>query len=197
MSAPLIILSGISWSMPSSIPSSIPWITLAKVLGFVLTVLAGGVAGFSLAGRLEGQLLELQRLETGLLCLLNEISYSLTPLPEALTRAGERAGGHIGDLFGKCGKLAGLSQRRTAEEAIAQALLECGAGVSPSARAILTDLSRYLGTSGHKEQVRHIEMSIDKAKRLRQDFEEDCRKRAKLYRYLGVLGGAAVAVVLL
>jgi hypothetical protein len=31
-------------------------------------------------------------------------------------------------------------------------------------------------------------MSIDKAKRLRQDFEEDCRKRAKLYRYLGVLG---------
>ncbi|MGE5580397.1 MAG: hypothetical protein ACM3WU_10170 [Bacillota bacterium] len=176
---------------------SIPWVALAKLLGSALIVAAGGIAGFSLAGRLEGRLLELQRLESGLVCLLSEISYSLTPLPDALTRAGERAGGQIGVLLCRCGMLTGLSQRRTAEDAFAQAVLEFGAETLPAARAILTDLSRYLGTSGHKEQVRYIEMSIDKAKRLRQDFEEDCRKRAKLYRYLGVFGGAGVAVVLL
>jgi len=176
---------------------SLPLVALAKLLGSALVVAAGGAAGFSLAGRLEGRLQELHRLESGLTCLLSEISYSLTPLPEALARAGERAGGQIGALLCRCGMLAGLSQRRTAEEAFAQAAQESGAGIQPAALAVLTDLSRYLGTSGHKEQARYIEMSIDKAKRLRQDFEEDCRKRARLYRYLGVFGGAAVAVVLL
>lgn len=173
------------------------WIPLAKSLGSVLVVGAGGVAGFAMAGRLESHLRELQRLEAALLCLEGEISYSLTPLPEALQRAGERAGGAIGALFERFGALTGFSQRRTAVEALHEALAGCGDGVSAPVKELLVDLSLYLGTSGHKEQSRFIEMSIDKAKRLRLQFEDECRKQAKLYRYLGLLGGACVAIILL
>ena len=173
------------------------WVPLAKTAGSLLVVGAGGVVGFAMAGRLESQLRELQRLETALLCLEGEISYSLTPLPEALQRAGERAGGAVGALFCSFGALTGLSQRRTAAEALREALAESGDGVTAPVKELLVDLSLYLGTSGHKEQARFIEMSIDKAKRLRQEFEDECRKRAKLYRYLGLLGGACVAIILL
>lgn len=173
------------------------WIPISKVIGSVLVVAAGGIAGFALAGRVESQLRELQRLEMALLCLSGEISYSLTPLPEALVRSGKRAGGATGSLLCRFGALAGLSQRRTAAEALSEALAESGPDVGVQARELLLDLSLYLGTSGHREQARVIEMSIDKARRLREEFEDECRKRARLYRYLGLFGGACVAVVLL
>ncbi len=176
-------------------------IPIAKALGAVLVVGAGGVTGFSLASRMEWRLRELERLEAALLCLRGEISYSLTPLPQALQRAGERAGGAIGTLFCRFGASTGLSQRRTAAEALEEILatsgVGAGAGIDASVREILTELSAYLGTSGHNEQCRFIDMSLDKAKRLRQEFEDECRKRVKLYRYLGLLGGACVAVILL
>lgn len=176
---------------------SAAWIPISKVLGSVLVIAAGGIAGFGLAGRLESELKELERLELALLCLSGEISYSLTPLPGALARAGERAGGATGSLLRRFGALTGLSQRRTAIEALDQALAEDGGKVPRFERELLRDLAGSLGTSGHKEQERYIEMSIGKARSLRTQFEDECRKRAKLYRYLGVFGGACVAIVLL
>lgn len=189
------------------------------------------MTGFGLAGRLEGELGELERLEVALLNLSSEISYSLQPLPGALVRAGGRAGGATGALFVRLGSLTGLSQRRTPAEALDQALDGVSAGapdpllggarsgapgeakdgvarttVSRSKKLIplpafevdlLRDLAKNLGTSGHKEQVRYIEMSMDRARSRRREFAEECRKKAKLYRYLGIAAGASVAIVLL
>jgi stage III sporulation protein AB len=176
---------------------SAEWVPMAKLLGSVLVVAAGAYGGFGLAGRLESELKELERLEVALLCLSSEISYSLTPLPAALQSAGKRSGGVVGALFCRFGALTGLSQRRTAAEALEMALAEAGKKVAAPARELLKELAVNLGTSGHKEQERYIEMSLSKARGLRQEFEGECRKRAKLYRYLGVFGGACVAIVLL
>ena len=197
------------------------WFSSAfKLMGSFMVVGAGGMAGFWLAGRLEGELGELERLEVALLNLSSEISYSLEPLPGALVRAGERAGGATGALFVRLGSLTGLSQRRTPAEALDQALdgVAAGApdrlpgGVRSGAPGeakekliplptfevdLLRELAKNLGTSGHKEQVRYIEMSMDRARSRRREFAEECRKKAKLYRYLGIAAGASVAIVLL
>jgi stage III sporulation protein AB len=163
-----------------------------------MVVAAGGIAGFSLAGRLETELKELQRLETALLCLSSEISYSLTPLPGALERAGERAGGASGALFERVGALTGLSQRRNVTQALDLALAEGPSrSLAPFEVDLVRDLAKNLGTSGHKEQVRYIEMSIDRVRSRRREFEDECRKKAKLYRYLGLFSGACIAIVLL
>ncbi len=172
------------------------WIA-AKLLGSVLVVAAGAFAGFGLARRLESELKELERFEAALLCLSSEISYSLTPLPAALIEAGRRCGGHVGDLFLRFGAATGLFQRRTAVEALEHALSGSGRSIGGPVRELLRELAANLGTSGHKDQERYIEMTIDKARGLRQEFQGECRRRAKLYRYLGVFGGACVAIVLL
>lgn len=62
---------------------------------------------------------------------------------------------------------------------------------------LLRDLAKNLGTSGHKEQVRYIEMSVDRLGSRRSEFAEECRKKARLYRYLGIASGASIAIVLL
>lgn len=192
--------------------------TSARVGGSFMVIFAGGMAGFTFAGRLEDELAELGRLETALLTLSSEVSYALQPLPAALVSAGERAGGATGALFARVGALTGLSQRRTPGEALEQALSEPadvgarsartssgarGPGpvqsrrLPPFALDLLRDLVRNLGTSGHKEQLRYIEMSIDRVRARRQDFAAECRTKAKLYRYLGIAAGASVAIVLM
>ncbi len=172
-------------------------VAVLKLLGSVMVIAAGGIAGFYVAGRLESRLREMRRLETALVFLSSEITYSLTPLPQALFRAGERAGGAVGALFCRFGELTGLAQRRDPSEALDAALSDSGSAVPAEAVDLLFELSRNLGTFGHKEQARFIEMSIDKAGRMRGELEGECRAKAKLARYLGLLGGACVAIVLL
>ena len=167
-----------------------------KALGCALVVTAGGLAGFSAAARVETELRELERLEAALLCLSSEISYALTPLPEALKRAGATAGGAVGALFARVGALAGLSNRRSVSQALDLALGEARP-LAPKVADIMRDLAMNLGTSGHKEQVRYIEMSMDRVRSLRKESEDECRKKARLYRYLGLFSGACLAIVLL
>jgi len=172
------------------------WLPVAlKLLGSTLVIGAGGVAGFSCAGRLEAELDELERLEAALTALSSEISYSLMPLPGALSKAGERAGGTTGAIFQRIGGLSGLAQRRTPVEALVRALDD--EHIGRFQEHVLKDLVRNLGTSGHKEQVRHIEMSIDRVRSWRRRLEDDYRKKARVYRYLGLFSGVGVAIVLL
>lgn len=72
-----------------------------------------------------------------------------------------------------------------------------GAVLSAFELDLLRDLARNLGVSGHKEQLRYIEMSIDRVRDRRASFAAECRRKAKLYRYLGIAAGASVAIVLM
>jgi len=168
----------------------------AKAVGSALVIAAGGLAGFAAARRVEAELREVERFENALLCLSSEISYALTPLPEALKRAGSAAGGEIGTLLARTGSLAGLSNRRSVSRALDLALAEVRPQ-SPKAVAILKELAANLGFSGHKEEVRYIEMSIDRTRSVRKELEGECRRKARLYRYLGLFSGASLAIVLL
>lgn len=171
---------------------------LVRSVGTILVIGAGTVAGFGTAARLEDELKELERLELGLLCLSSEIAYSLLPLPSALKRAGEQAGGMTGLLLSRTGALTGLAQRRTPVDALDLALSDQSLSRLPSFEVgLLRELAANLGVSGHKEEARFIEMSIERARSHRREFEEECRKKARIYRYLGLLSGACVAIVLL
>ena len=168
----------------------------AKAAGSALVIAAGGLVGFAAARRVEAELREVERLETALHFLQSEISYALTPLPEALKRAGAAAGGEIGALLARTGALAGLSNRRSVSRALDLALDEIHPELT-KVLAIVKELAASLGLSGHKEEVRHIEMSIDRARSLKKELEDECRRKARLYRYLGLFSGASLAIVLL
>ncbi|HHX27468.1 MAG TPA: hypothetical protein GX716_00505 [Firmicutes bacterium] len=169
-----------------------------KLAGSFLLLGTAAAAGFGTARGVEGQIEELRRLVTALQALSTEVSYVLKPLPQALTAAGQRAGGAVGELFCLLGSRSGLSGRRTPEDALETVLNETCLGELPRlARETIGELVKSLGTSGHTEQVRHIDMSIDRVRSFLSSMEVEYGKRARMYRYLGVLGGLMAVIVLI
>jgi stage III sporulation protein AB len=171
---------------------------LLKVVGSLLVFGAATAVGVSAARELDDQVAELQRLEVACETLSAGVSYLLEPLPRAMMKAGERAGGASGDLFFRMGSLTGISGLRTPEDAFQSVLAEGVSSRIPRAGlSVVEDLVKTLGTSGHKEQVRYIDMSIDRVRSYRKSIEDEYRKKARMYRYLGVLAGLLVVVVLI
>lgn len=169
-----------------------------RFLGSVFIICAGALGGKSLAGNLEKELDELSRFELALLNLSTEISYSLSSLPAALSKAGEKAGGDTGKLFSLIGSLSGMEQRRTVEEAFNLALETAqDLNVPDSELAILGILVKNLGIWGREEQLSFIEIALAESRNHRVSIQEEYRKKARMYRSLGVLFALGIVIVLL
>ncbi len=172
-------------------------LSVVKILGSGAVIAAGGLLGYSMAGQLDQELLEMNRFESLLLSLRAEISYALLPLPKALRKCGDRVGGMVGQAFQSVGIRTGPASRMTPEEALSQVLDDFSGKMPQYQVALIKDLFRNLGTSGHKEQVAYIDAVLDSAKSQKRFLEDSYRKKAKVYRYLGVLGATCVVIVLL
>lgn len=170
-----------------------------KTAGSLAVLLTGWFAGDWAARDLERQLAEMNRFESALSDLASEISYSLSPLPEALSRVGERVGGQTGQLLWGLGKGMGLGRRKTPEEALAQILGDSSSSVAslPLLMEPLKDLMRSLGTSGQLEQLRHIQVVAERVRGQRRNFEGQVVRKTRVFRYLGVFSGACMTIVLL
>lgn len=168
-----------------------------KLAGAMFIVGTAAAAGAGAARALEEEIKELRRLEIALEALSSEVSYMLRPLPAAMIAAGERAGGAVGELFCLMGNRSGILGRRTPEDVFLSAMEETGEAIPRFARETLGELVKTLGTSGHKEQLRYIDMSIDRVRSFLRSAEGDYEKKARMYRHLGVLTGLAAVIVLI
>ncbi|MGI6642698.1 MAG: hypothetical protein ACOX3V_01560 [Bacillota bacterium] len=172
-------------------------LSAVRILGSGAVIAAGGLLGYRMAAQLDHEISEMNRFESLLLSLKTEISYALLPLPKALSKCGERVGGTVGQAFARVGAKTGPGSRMTPEEALSLVLDDLGQKMPRHQVPLIEDLFRNLGTSGHKEQVAHIDAVLDSAKALRRSLEDNYRKKARIYRYLGVLGAISVVIVLL
>ncbi|REJ34497.1 MAG: stage III sporulation protein AB [Bacillota bacterium] len=172
------------------------WLRLA---GAVLLVGAGWALGAAAAQRHRRRPQELAALRTAVQVLLTEIDVGLTPLPEALARAGAAVGYPVAALFDAArGALAG-GRGITGAEAWRRALDEAAPLLALNAEDwdILAGLGACLGRSDRQDQRRHLQLAaarLDAAeRRARQGWED----RSRVAVYLGTLGGALLAVGLL
>ncbi|MFO7245553.1 MAG: stage III sporulation protein AB [Thermaerobacter sp.] len=172
------------------------WLRLA---GAVLLVGAGWALGAAAAQRHRRRPQELAALRTAVQVLLTEIDVGLTPLPEALARAGAAVGYPVAALFDAArGALAG-GRGITGAEAWRRALDEAAPLLALNAEDwdILAGLGACLGRSDRQDQRRHLQLAaarLDAAeRRARQGWED----RSRVAVYLGTLGGALLAVALL
>lgn len=176
---------------------------LIKGVGALGVIAAGSLIGFGLAGRLEDDLREMDRLESLLVGLRSEISYALVPLPEALRKHGARVDGATGRVAARIGELSGLENRTTLVEAVSEAMNEMDSAdigvptLSPFHTALFLDLARVLGTTGYREQAAYLDHALESARNHRRSCEDEFRKRARVYRYLGVLSSVCLVIVML
>ncbi|MDK2887557.1 MAG: stage sporulation protein [Thermoanaerobacter sp.] len=171
---------------------------MLKILGSVLILLAGGGMGVTMAGYYARRPQELRSLQAALKMLETEITYTATPLPEALGRVAERAGPRVALLFNRAREElmspAGCTAREAWEEAL-KAFYPTSA-LAPSDLAVLRQLGPALGISSMEDQSKHLRLAMEQLGREMAQAEEKASRYVKLWNYLGFLGGLALILML-
>lgn len=170
---------------------------LLKLVGAALVVGGAAGAGQAAAARLRRRVRELQQARTALQVLRTEISWGLTLLPDALARAGRCVGGPVGDL---CARAAGLM--RSGEGAAAAweravAAAAPAAALAPGDREALVALAPCLGASHREDQLRHLDLCLERLAQAEAEARERAAADARMYQQLGLLAGLLLALLAL
>lgn len=172
---------------------------LGKMMGSFLILGATSYGGWQVAAAYARRPRQLRDLQTGLAVLQTEVEYGATPLPEALDSAARAAGPEVGAFFaGTAGQLrAGVGM--TPGEALRAALAEAegDTALRPGDLAVMDALSSVLGASGRHDQVRHLALARERLVGEEARAAEERARCEKVARYLGVLSGAALVLILL
>lgn len=170
---------------------------MLKLAGALLLVGAGTLLGWLNARRLADRPAQIRRLVRLLSQLETEISYGYTPLPEALGRIGRQASEPLGSLFREAAR--GLEREELAAADAWQSALDRTWGMTAmksGEREIMAALGRTLGRTDRDDQVRHLRLAVKQLEALEPEAAEEQRKYEKMWKSLGLLGGALVAVIL-
>jgi stage III sporulation protein AB len=171
---------------------------MLKLLGAVLIVLAGTLAGFKRAAQyadrprhIRGLIAALQRLET-------EIQYGYTPLPEALRRIGMQSKEPLRAFFTTAAEEMSPPHNCSAEEAVQRSIEVhwSRASLKGTEKEIFRQLSCTLGTSDRSNQSTHIALALQQLKQEETAAREEQGKYEKVSKSLGLLLGALIVILI-
>lgn len=170
---------------------------MLKLFGALLLVGAGTLLGLMHARRLADRPAQIRRLVRILNQLETEIAFGYTPLPEALERIGRQAAEPLSSLFRE-------AEERLRRDELAvfeawQTAVERSWGntaMKNSEKEILLQLGNTLGATDRDDQTRHLRLAARQLESLEPEAAEEQRKYEKMWKSLGLLGGALIAVIL-
>ncbi|NLZ92598.1 MAG: hypothetical protein GX922_01070 [Firmicutes bacterium] len=171
-----------------------------KWLGAVLIVTATMIWGNFQAEKLRARTRQLEEFRLALRLLAAEIGYTATPLPRALAQVAERlTQREVRNFFTlTCQEL----QQSTSIDAAtawlkAARLIRHRLNLTPRDWTILSRGAAGLGTLGREDQLKQLAAAEAQLASHAADAAENCANGEKMWRYLGVLSGMAVVILLL
>lgn len=172
---------------------------MIKLIGAVIVLGSLAVMGFIKALSLEKRLEILNEFEKSLVLLTGEIKYSAATLPEAVSSVGNRTNGYIKDFYNNVSKrVAGSPEimfSKIWEEEIKNIFnVEM---LDTEDAEIISELGAQLGHLDISMQLRSIELCIKRLNERQLDAAEIIKTKSKLYKTMGVAGGALITLVLL
>lgn len=170
-----------------------------KLVGVALTVLAPSWIGFQIAARYGRRPVELRGFQNGLAVLVTEVEYGATPMPDALRSAARAAGPVAGAILADAARRLEAGGGITPGEALSDALAEHRGSVclTPADEEILAALFPVLGASDRHDQVRHLRLALDRLAAAEAEAADERRRYERMYRYVGVLSGLALVLILM
>ena len=171
---------------------------MLKICGAILIIIACGIAGRLTAARLLRRLRLIQGLQNGLLALEREISYSATPLPQALVMAAV-AGGEGAAVFKTSAHYLGTGEGLNPGQAWDQALAEVeNAGtLTYEDRQVLQSFGLGLGLSDGEDQLKRLQLTRQRLGVLEGEAKKRWEKDGKIWQSLGWAGGLLLALILI
>jgi len=172
---------------------------IVKFTGAGLVILAGVLSGGFAAATLEKRLRVLEELRAALERLITQIEYQSAPLAVALDDAARPCSGEPRAFLECVSRNLRSGDGAPAGEAWSRALdlLSAGSHLDRADIAALRLLGPALGASDRKDQARHLESMIGNLGVHIREARDRSAKYALLYRQMGVLCGALVALLLI
>ncbi|WP_068616921.1 stage III sporulation protein SpoIIIAB [Paenibacillus tuaregi] len=171
---------------------------MLKMLGAVLIIAAGTLAGWLKARQFANRPEQIRRLIQALKRLETEISYGFTPLPDALRRIGSQSGHPVKAVLLRAADGMDGSQSLSAQESVHQAIREewKHTAMRPAERDVLHQLAYSLGTSDRRDQLKHIETAVRQLEAEESVAREEQSRYEKMFRSLGLLTSALIVILI-
>ena len=168
-----------------------------KILGALLMVGVCSYTGYIFSQRFIQRHRELTVLQMGLEILGSEIIYMRTPLPTAFKKIALRLEEPVAGIFFAAGRKLERDEaypRQAWREALEEKKGE--SAFSPQDLQVLAGLGTVLeGDSDSEGQVRQLKILAKEVERLVLEAEGEKTKNVRVWRYLGLLGGLAFAIL--
>ena len=169
---------------------------MIRIMGAALLILGCGGLGLSAVNRLDGRVRDLRELSAGLEILQRELSFRLSPLPEALEAAAggthERAAGFFAFCARGAKQLDGSPFRTFWSGELERSPLR----LSREDRALLEQLGPVLGRYDGESQRQAVENVLAGLSRRQAQAEDDRRRLGRVYGVLGLTAGLFLTLML-
>lgn len=167
------------------------------IFGSFLLILGCGSLGLYLAARIRKRPVELRECLTALTLLDTEIFWGGTPLPEAFSILKERMDGAWQNFFAELEhRLQGGEGANSAWKATITHQMKnfC---LKPEDWQVIQDVGKGLGRSDRQEQHKQIELVRQQVALIKENASQWAERQAKMWAYLGFLGGIAGVIFLI
>lgn len=160
-------------------------------------IIGCGSLGLYYASRIRKRPVELRECLTALALLDTEIFWGSTPLPEAFSILKERTDGAWSGFFAQVSER--LQRGEGAQVAWNNTIAHqkqhfC---IKPEDWQVIKDVGKGLGRSDRQEQHKQIELVRQQISLVKEHAAQSSEKQAKMWSYLGFLGGIAGVLFLI
>lgn len=171
---------------------------MLKLIGSIVIIAASTLGGFIYAQSFINRVKELNEMERCIYQLQNEIVYTHTPLPEALTNVAAKAKEPIAGIFNKTSQELETNIYDNVYETFKNAFKENNnLNLKNEDINLILDLSKSLGESDITGQINIFSLTMENLKKIIAQAEITMKKNVKMYRYLGFGIGAMIVIMLI
>lgn len=171
---------------------------MLKLAGAMCVIFAGTMLGFYQALQLSARTRQIRQVMQGLQRLETEITYSFTPLSQALRLVADTMAGPVAGLFARTAEALEERQTATVQESWRLSVDECWSRTAmkrPERDAVL-QLGAVLGKSDRSDQAKHLRMTVSLLAAEEAEAAEENRRYGKMWRSLGLLTGVLIVILM-
>ncbi|NLS45190.1 MAG: hypothetical protein GX969_05590 [Firmicutes bacterium] len=170
---------------------------MVKFLGAILVVGASGIIGNVIARGYADRPKQLLELVTAFTLLETEISYTKTPLSDALIRASGRKGSVAQKIFETASDIIACGTQGSGQAW--ESAIDCVYSISaltPEDRHILLVFGAKLGSCSSRDQLKHITLVRERLRANEVKARDKVNEIARMWRCLGLTIGIMIVLLL-
>ena len=169
-----------------------------KLIGGVMVIISCSMIGFLVAETYKYRPKTLRNLQVALSMLETEINYGHSPLPKAFRSIGNKCEKDVAELFFMTAKNVSSREGFTAGEAWEKALKDFynSSHITETDYEILMAFGKYLGSTDKEDQIKNIKLTLTNLKQQEMVSIEEKQRNEKMWKYLGVLSGLMIFLLL-